>query len=296
MTFNPKIILGTLLIAILFFSCIKEQKPAGIILSPTITFTDSIYTASQIPSAQARVVLVEEATGVHCVNCPAGAAMLRGIKAAYPNRILSAAVYSPFLNYFVAPSKYDFNTQDALDLVTFLGNVDPSKPSAAINRTTAPNNQNNTGNSYFYDRNDWNTSIANFLNTSTPVNLEVSAEFINNAYKLNAKTTFTENVSSDLAISLFVIEDGIIDIQDSTGVEIEDYEHEHVLRKILTPISGLNILETTPIKTKGTVLERTFYFEMPTKVLNKSNAKVLCFIHKVGSDKEVLQVAEINLP
>ena len=92
MTFNPKIILGTLLIAILFFACIKEQKPAGIILSPTITFTDSIYTAIQIPSAQARVVLVEEATGVHCVNCPAGAAMLRGIKAAYPNRILSAAV------------------------------------------------------------------------------------------------------------------------------------------------------------------------------------------------------------
>jgi hypothetical protein len=296
MTFNPKMILGTLLIAILFFACIKEQKPAGIILTPTITFTDSIYTTSQIPVAQARVVFVEEATGVHCVNCPAGAAMLRGIKAANPNRILSASIYSPFLNTFTAPSKYDFNTQDALDLVTFLGNVDPSKPSAAINRVAAPNNQNNTGNSYFYDRNDWNSVIANFLNTPTPVNLELNAEFINNAYKLNTKTTFTDNFSSDLAISLFVIEDGIVDLQDSTGVEIEDYEHEHVLRKILTPISGLNILATSPIKSKGTVLERTFYFEMPSKVLNKSNAKVLCFIHKVGSSKEILQVAEIDLP
>lgn len=296
MTFNKKIVLGTFALAILFFACTKEQTPSGLILNQTITFTDSTYTAAQIPAAQPRVVLVEEATGVHCVNCPAGAAMLRSLKASNPNRILSAAIYSPFLNSFHAPSKYDFNSQDALDLVMFLGNGDPSKPSAAINRTTDANNQNNTGNPYFYDRNDWGAAIANFLNTSTPVNLNLSAEFVNNAYKVKATTTFTDNITDDLAFSLFVLEDGVVDVQDSTGVEIEDYEHEHILRKILTPISGLTFLQTTPTKLKGTVLERTFYFEMPSNVLNKSNAKALCFIHKVGTTKEVLQVAEIDLP
>ena len=290
---NKIYIISTFLLTIIAFACCrKEQIPAGLILTKTITFTDSTYSTAQLPAAQPRVIFVEEATGVHCVNCPAGAALLKSLKVANPNRILSAAIYSPFLNNFTPPSKYDFNSQDALDLVTFLGNGDPSKPSAAINRKTDANNQNNT----FYDRNDWSATIATFLNTSTPVNINMSAEFVNNAYKVKAITTFTENITSDLAYSLFVLEDGVVDVQDSTGVEIEDYEHEHILRKILTPIAGLTFLETTPTKLKGTVLERTFYFEIPNNILNKTNAKVLCFVHKVGSNKEVLQVAEIGLP
>lgn len=276
--------------------CIKEQTPAGLILNETVSFTDTTYMVTPIPTPQQRILFFEEATGVHCTNCPDGAAELRTLKANHPNRILSTAVYSPFLNAFQAPSKYDFNSQDALDLVNFLGNSDPSKPSAAINRTTAPNNQGNTGNAYFYSKTDWATTIAGMLSQSTPININLEA-FVNGTdYRLKSKVTFTDTITAELAYSVFLIEDDVIDAQDSTSTTIDDYEHMHVLRKIITPLAGSSFLNSTPTKGKGVVFERTFDVVLPASVINKNNCHLICVVNKVGSSKEVLQASEIHLP
>ena len=276
--------------------CIKEQTPAGLILNETVSFTDTTYMVTPIPAQQQRILFFEEATGVHCTNCPDGAAELRTLKANHPNRILSTAVYSPFLNAFQAPSKYDFNSQDALDLVNFLGNSDPSKPSAAINRTTAPNNQGNTGNAYFYSKTDWATTIAGMLSQSTPININLEA-FVNGTdYRLKSKVTFTDTITAELAYSVFLIEDDVIDAQDSTSTTIDDYEHMHVLRKIITPLAGSSFLNSTPTKGKGVVFERTFDVVLPASVINKNNCHLICVVNKVGSSKEVLQASEIHLP
>ncbi len=277
-------------------ACIKEQTPAGLILNETVSFTDTTYTVTPVPAAQQRIIFFEEATGVHCTNCPDGAAELRTLKANHPNRILSTAVYSPFLNDFFPPSKYNFNSQDALDLVNFLGNSDPSKPSAAINRTTAPNNQGNTGNAFFYSKPDWATTIASMLPLTTPININLEV-FSNGAdYRLKSKVTFTDTITADLAYSVFLIEDDVIDVQDSTSTTIDDYEHMHVLRKIITPLAGSSFLNNTPTKGKGVVFERTFDVVLPTSVINKSNCHLICVVNKVGASKEVLQASEIHLP
>lgn len=297
MKFKKQLFLGTFSLAIIFFACCrKEQVPAGLILTETVSFTDTTYSVTQIPTAQSKVIFVEEATGVHCVNCPAGAAELRTIKNSHPNRVISTAVYSPFLNNFHAPSKYDFNSQDALDLVNFLGNGDPSKPAAAINRISTTNNQANTGNAYFYDRTDWATTINSMLSQTTPVNLDLQVFPNGNDYRLKSKVTFTETITADLAYSVFLIEDDVEDVQDSTGVEIEDYKHMHILRKIVTPLAGSTFLNTTPTKSQGTVFERTFDIVLPNTILNKSNCHLICIVNKVGSSKEVLHAAEIHLP
>lgn len=296
MNFQQKILIGFSALSLMVYGCVKEQIPAGLILDQTVSFTDTTYTVTPVPAAQTRIIFIEEATGVHCVNCPAGAAELRNLKAAHPGRILSTAVYSPFLNAFQAPALYDFNSQDALDLVNFLGNGDPSKPSAAINRTTAANNQANTGNSYFYSKSDWSGAITNMLPQTTPINIDLQA-FVNGAdYRLKSKVTFTDTITADLAFSVFLIEDDIIDLQDSTGVEIDDYEHMHVLRKIITPLAGSSFLNGVITKPKGTVFERTFDIVVPSSVLNKNNCHLICVVNKVGSSKEVLQASEIHLP
>jgi hypothetical protein len=72
-----KISLGLSLLMMGAIACVKEQIPAGLILAPTVSFSDTTYTITTIPAAQERVIFVEEATGVHCVNCPAGAAELK---------------------------------------------------------------------------------------------------------------------------------------------------------------------------------------------------------------------------
>ncbi len=282
--------------ALIFASaCIKEQTPAGLILDESVSFTDTTYVVTPVPAAQPRIIFIEEATGVHCTNCPGGAAELRIQKANHPNRILSTAVYSPFLNGFFPPSKYDFNTQDALDLVNFLGNSDPSKPSASINRTPGPNNQANTGNPLFYSKPDWAATITNILPIPTPVNINLEVFANGNDYRLKSKVTFTDTITAELAYSVFLIEDDVIDVQDSTNQVIDDYEHMHVLRKIITPLAGSSFLNSTPTKGKGVVFERTFDIVLPSNVVNKNNCHLICIVNKVGSSKEVLHASEIHL-
>ena len=290
MTFNSKIILGTLLIAILFVACTKEQVPAGLILNQTISFTDTTYTISQTPAAQEKVIFFEEATGVHCLNCPAGAAALQALKVANPNRILSAAVYSKFLNEFQSPAKYNFNSQDAQDLVEFLGG-DPSKPFAAIDRI-------NNGSGYFYDRNDWSTMVADLLTKSTPLNIDLSVTSFTEYYNLNAKITFTENIKQDLAISIFLIEDSVKDLQYFPSSVIDtNYIHNHILRKIVTPLTGISFLQEASTKYKGMVLERRFTnIRIPNTIIDKKHCKLVCFVNKVGTSKEIIHVQEIDLP
>ncbi len=296
MNIQHKIIVGCSLAILSLMGCVKEQTPAGLILTETVSFTDTTYTVTPIPTPQARVIFVEEATGVHCVNCPDGAAELKSIKNTFPNRILSTAVYSPFLNDFQPPAKYNFNSQDALDLVTFLGSGDPSKPSAAINRTSNATNQANTGNSYFYNRSDWNTTITSMLAQTTPINIDLQVFPNGTDYRLKSTVTFTDTITADLGYSVFLIEDDVIDLQYSTVGEIDDYEHMHVLRKIVTPMAGSAFLTSTITKSKGTVYERTFDIVLPSNVLNKNNCHLICIVNKIGVSKEVLQASEIHLP
>lgn len=295
MNIKYKLSLGLSVIILMTYSCVKEQIPAGLVLNQTVSFSDTTYTISQIPTTQTRVIFVEEATGVHCTNCPAGAAELRTIKNANPNRIISTAVYSPFLNNFQPPAKYNFNSQDALDLVIFLGNSDPSKPSAAINRISTTTNQANTGNPYFYKQSDWNSTINGMLAQTTPLNIDLEVFANGSDYRLKSKVTFTDTITSDLAYSVFLIEDDVVDIQDTTGSEIEDYEHMHVLRKIVTPLAGSSFLNDQPTKSKGTVFERTFDIVIPNNVVDKNNCHLICVINRVGSSKEVLHASEIHL-
>jgi hypothetical protein len=284
-------------ISMLGIACVKEQTPAGLVLGETIAFTDSTYTISNLPTPQASVIFIEEATGVHCVNCPAGATELKNLKNANPNRILSTAVYSPFLNQFEPPSKYDFNSQDAFDLVVFLGNGDPSKPAAAINRISSTNNQANTGNAFFYNREEWSGVIQLLINKSTPVNIDLTAQKDTTTYTINTKIVFTENYFEPLAISLFLIEDDVEDLQDSNTGEIENYIHNHILRKIITPLAGTPFLADVPSITKGTVLQRKFYnIRLPKTIVDSKNCHVICVVNKIGASREVLHAAEIHLP
>jgi len=296
MKIQQQLVLGFGALALFALGCIKEQLPAGIVLTETVSFSDTTYTIAQIPAAQDRIIFVEEATGVRCTNCPDGANDLKNLKSTYPNRILSTAVYSPFLNYFQPPAKYDFNSQDALDLVTFLGGSDPSKPSAAISRTTKPQNPANTGNALFYSRSDWNTTIASLLTQKTPLNLDLQAFANGDNYRLKAKATFTDTITADLGFSVFLIEDDVIDLQYSNAGEIDDYEHMHILRKVVTPVAGSAFLASTPTKTKGTVYERTFDIAIPSNVINKANCHLICIVNKMGASKEVLHASEIHLP
>ncbi|HNB80508.1 MAG TPA: Omp28-related outer membrane protein [Chitinophagaceae bacterium] len=276
-----------------FVSCTKEQIPPGLILHDPIQTVDTTYMTGTIPAAQTKRILMEEPTGVRCPNCPEGAVLLHDLITTHPGRILSASVYSPFLNEFKTPAKYNFNTTDAEDLVNFLGG-DPSKPTASIDRI--PTNYVTPPLPYFFQKADWPTIVAAELLKTTPVNLELQVIPNGSDYYLKTKLTFTDTITSGLAISVYILEDGVVDVQEFPSSVIDTaYVHNHILRKMVTPVSGMNFLDSIATKEKGRVFERTFPISIPSNVLNKSNCSLLCFVHRTGSSKTVLQVDEIKL-
>lgn len=281
-------------------SCIKEKTPDGLIVHQENEIVDSTYVITQIPAAQAKVIMVEEATGVRCTNCPDGALYLEGLKDQHPDRILSASVYSPFLNEFFPPSTHDFNMPQAKELVNLLGS-DPSKPTAAIDRQpTGDINQ-----PYFFNKPVWGNAIDNQLNKATPVNIELSTKHDGaDYYTVKSKLTFTDTITASLATSIYLIEDSIINNQlivvlgqhNNQPFDSLMYMHNHVLSKIITPVSGAILLSDVPTKERGRVLERSITFSLPENVVNKSNLRVVCFVHKTGaSGMEILHAQEVDL-
>jgi hypothetical protein len=291
-TMNPKQVRNIFALAVVVMAgCVKEVPPPGLVLDEGIETKDTTYITAAIPAAQTKNVLFEEASGVHCTNCPDGAELLAQLKVDNPNRILSATVYSPFLNEFKPPqTKHDFNTQDAEDLVDFLGS-EPPKPSSTIDRLL-------TGNSiipYFFNKEDWPAKVNELLIKTTPLNIDLQSLKDGENYVLKSKITFTDTITAELAISVYLIEDGIIDYQLDNGVDVDDYEHNHVLVDILTPLSGSVFLNDVAQKEKGRVFERSFIYQLPSNVVNKANCHLLCFVHKTGGIKEVLHVEEVHL-
>lgn len=277
----------------LLSSCFKEQIPSGLLLTDAKNTADSTYITGTIPAAQTKHILFEEATGVKCANCPDGAKVLRDLKIQYPGKILSISIYSEFLNNFQAPAKYDFNTPDAMELVNFIEGKDPQKPTSCINRLV-------TGDPslvYFFKLSDWTGKVAAIKDETTPLNLslEVSPTGTVDEYLVKTTTTFTQAWSGDIALTLCLLEDHVLDYQDSGFVKLPNYEHNHILRKLITPVAGSPFKNATTAKEQGRVYEKFIKFTLPANVLNKANCQVIAYVHRTGGSKEVIHAQEVHL-
>jgi hypothetical protein len=117
-----------------------------------------------------------------------------------------------------------------------------------------------------------------------------------NKIRINTKVTFTTNLIDSQYISIAIIENGLIDFQKSGGNVIEDYEHEHVLRRMITPSTGSQLKGQI---TAGRVFEKTFDYELAVdETWNKKNLKLIVFVHNGPGGTEpykVLQVKEYKI-
>lgn len=286
----------SLLAAGVLFNACKEQIPGGLVLNSLVS-VDSTY-VTQAESPQEKKVVIEELTGVKCPNCPAGSAILNNFAEQNPDRIIITAIHSGFLTEPLQESVYDFRNTDADELRLFFGEGDPPKPSASFDRVKA------AGGNYFIVKaqtiGEWQNALNDRLSKTTPVNihLESSYDVDHNKGNVKVKLSFTENVTDKLGLTLYVLESGKKDMQDSLGVELHGYEFKHVLQKIITPISGEPVLDSLTTKEKGRVLEKTLSFEpniMGVNAWNLDKCVIIGIVHKTGASREILHAEEVHL-
>ncbi len=295
-----KQLFSVLLFSTLLYSC-KEQVPAGLVLS-TLASSDTTYVTAQVETAQDKKVVIEEFTGASCSNCAPGSAQLKAFADQNPGRIITTAIHYGFLSEPPAGAIYDFRNADAGALISSFNEGEPGKPSATFDRVPVLINGVST---YFIVRgntgSDWIAALPALLSKTTPVNIHLSSSYDAATNKVNVQTKihFTAAVNEKLALTLYVLESGKKDKQeDNTQGEIPDYKFDHVLQKLITPVAGVPILDSLPLKVAGRVLEKSISFEPNITGVNGWNLDscvIVGIVHKTGSSKAILHAEEVHL-
>ena len=88
-------------------------------------------------TAEGRVMLLEDYTGVNCVPCFAANAFVEAVLDANPESVVTYGIHGDLQSEPVSGSKYDFRYPDAFEFEINANII--GKPSASFNRTTLPN-------------------------------------------------------------------------------------------------------------------------------------------------------------
>ncbi len=177
-----------------------------------------------------RKVLLEEFTGHQCPNCPEGTKIAEELKAYYGDQLIIMSIHA---GWFARPlgdtfSK-DFRTEEGEELNDFFGCI--NYPIGMVNRTDYENQRLLTPSA-------WGSAVASIteLPPAFAMDLDLDYSPVNAILEISVDVTSLINCINEYHLSVFIIEDGIISPQRTnnpdypTGI-IEDYEHNHMLRK-----------------------------------------------------------------
>ncbi len=275
---NKILNLTTIALSIAILSCCDE-------IPPTIT-----------PCQTNRVVLVEEFTGVSCVNCPTGAEKLEQLSSQNPGKVIAVAIHA---GYFSTPSTnnsyHDLRSDDGLLLESLVLGPVSGYPSASINRKifTGENQlpTNLTKWAGYISTEICDRPIAELSATST---YDAQDSMATVTVNMTPSTYFTGSLEEDLALSIMITENNIIGYQLTPQGSNSNYVHKHVLRDVISSDYTGDILIT-----KGNVLSPQQVvisdYKIPAE-WNPDNCHIVAFIHyKSDANKSVQQAIEIHL-
>lgn len=265
----------------IFYSCEEVVPP----LFAESIFIDTTYVDLNLPSVQPRKVLLEDFSGVQCVNCPQANALAAQIAADNPSNVAVVTLH----NYFVGGYSYsdeDLRPAEAFEIDALLGPT-TAWPIGAVNRKLFSGEG-----AVLLEDDDWEAYVDEEILSPPSVNLTLETTLSDGDIdKVTAVLTmhFLEEVTEPLAISVMLLENEIEDPQ-LTGSGVDTfYIHEHVLRTMPTPAIGSPISETTET---GRVIIRGYEIELEDH-WNRDHLEVVVFVHRNSStDKSVLQAVK----
>jgi hypothetical protein len=265
-----------LLVATIFLAGCEENMP----VIPDLTSVSSN-----------KKVIIEEFTGVGCVNCPAGTAEIESLLAQFPNNLIAVSIHTGTFARPYTNSLYDFRTEDG-DKITndFFGEAPFSYPSAIIDRKKLGQG------THYVGQTSWAGLIVSEFAEGAPVSLAMRKNFDNETNNLEIEVDILplEDLPSDCRLSLLITENGIADYQllpSPVGWQ-SDYLHKHVLRDIITNFDGDPINQ--PL-TSGITITKTYDYQLDES-WDPATCDVIAVFHRfTPGTKEVLQAEDVHV-
>ena len=278
-------------------SLISLNNSCDVVEGPYITDSDSYVNPD-------KKVIIEDFTGHLCSNCPDAARELAAIEKVYPNQIIGIAIHvstsfaRPYSSSSAPEFQYDFRTSWGED---WDANFDASNiglPRGMVNRV---GNESPT-----LSKDEWATAVANELKKEIDFKIFISS----NASSISVISDVQNNISGNYHIVICLTESQIINWQKDGALNIEDYEHNHVLRTVLAD----EALSSTTNYSAGQRIEKTISYDLidleqlnidysyqneqygngNAGEWNKSNMSIIAYIYNTATN-EILQVEEAYL-
>ena len=248
-----------------------------------VELPDSLYDAP-IKVVERRV-LIEDHTGQKCPNCPDGAQIIRDLQRTYGARIVPVAIHSQ-MQGIMEPE----------GLGNELGNTYYKawnlefKPAGLINRIS-------DGSSTVLDKTIWAMAVQFIMNNDTPDPLDIRIKAQQQKLDptkadVDVKVIATvDGAAVDGKLQVWITEDNITARQDSMGIRLDNYVHNHVLRAAVNGTWGENI------SLRGTEGSNIQEFHYTTTLLQGWTAEDLDIVAFVTNENsgEVVQVNKAKL-
>ncbi|MEL7222794.1 MAG: hypothetical protein AAGJ93_15840, partial [Bacteroidota bacterium] len=155
---------------------------------------------------QPRQVLIEEFTGVRCVNCPAGSQAIEALLDVHANQLVAVSIHAGQFA-FPFPGQEDYANDDSRSLLTYLGSP-LGYPTAVVNRRKFDAEEN-----IFTGLSSWAGLIAEELLSPPMVRIDLNTNFNDASGELDIETDIYVDetiVSDDVRLSIFITENDIV--------------------------------------------------------------------------------------
>jgi hypothetical protein len=284
-----KILLG--LIVFLSVTSCEEVGPDINLGGNSNAVSDTTYVITDIPEPEKKVVVMEEFTGVRCVNCPEGHEIIEALKGIYPDRFIYASFHSNFLSNPYLYSRQDFRLAEAQDIEDYLISVG-FKPAAAIDRkifdaTVLP--------SILYGRQTWNNYVGQVFNEVSKANVGIAKTYNESTRELEVAVTvtYTQSVSAANKVTVLLTEDSIVSPQIGLNDVMDTfYVHNGVFRKFLSATRG-DILDAD--KEAGRVFRKVYRTTIDNAWIAE-HIKVMAYVHEFEADsKRIYQGKQVKM-
>jgi hypothetical protein len=279
-----KKILFILTLSFVLFSC--EEIPP--IISPITNQGDCPPAAEAAVANQQRQVLIEEFTGVRCVNCPAGTEAIENLIGIHGEQLIAISIHSGFFSPPYNESLYDFRTQDGESILSFLG-APFGYPSAVVNRKLFSGEDD-----LQLPLSQWANTVEQELALPPAVKIAIQKNYNTETRDLEVQVSLfveTDLTEQDVRLNVAITEEGVVDYQLTPDGLKADYTHKHVFRDLLTTVNGNPFVETPE---EGAVFCQSLTGSI-SEDWDESKCEIIAFVTVAGDSKDVLQAHKVKL-
>jgi len=283
---------------IFIINLIFLTNSCDIIEGPYMTDAD-LYVNSE------KKVLIEDFTGHRCTGCPTATKEISAIQDIYGDQVIAIAIHPSGAGNFTQPEspdeegfQYDWRTSWGDNWgETFLV-LGFDLPKGMVNRIGDQ--------SKILDSGEWAEVVADELKKEVDYKIDITSD----ANSVTLRTEIQNDINGNFKYVVCLTESNIINSQKDGALNIEDYEHNNVLRTVLADEE----LSSTTNYSAGQIIEKTIAYDLSSLEQlnidyslqniqygngnaggwNAANMSVVAYIYNEIT-KEIMQVEEVDL-